>query len=88
MFDKGKHTYKSDLLLGERYDPLTGEVTRQPVTTVTSCAARVEPQEVEGHHLHGMSYECVDTTTYGPDDVVRVSRPAVVAPCPSCGKRP
>lgn len=72
----------------ERYDPLTGEVTRQPVVTVTSCAARVESREIEGHHLHEMSCEVVEEKTFVPEAVVRVSRPAVATACAVCGFPP
>lgn len=67
----------------EQRDPFTGTVTTRPAVTITSCAARtVVAFEHEGRHVHELSHEFADEKTYERDAIFRISRPAVIAPCP------
>ena len=68
----------------ERRDRLTGAVSRVPVVTVTSNVARLDFDLFEGRHIHRPSSQPTDERTFALDAVVRVARPAPMAPC-SCG---
>lgn len=77
-----KHVHRPEV---EERDPFTGIVARRPAITVVSGSARLVGEDYDGAHLHRLSSEDVDERTFDPAEMVRVARPAPIAPCADCG---